>query len=246
MNGILDNFILPGEGTAEAIKNLGFKEQQVEPGVSRFMGHDKGVAYRFYVLAEYCEAQSKKTKKEVYDEIEMIEWMPDKYSRPVERVRLLPPELLALPEYEGDEPTGKYAESYIRFKKGLSASGTPLARWVDKNGKLMLSLADKAALEGANIFSVEQLAAQPRAKIEGKFSASIKEVFERAIQFINGAVAQAQGEKMAAELADERAKRQALEARLAALEASTIQSAAKKGGPKAKKAVVEDGEIKEG
>jgi hypothetical protein len=75
---------------------------------------------------------------------------------------------------------GLYFESYKRFKDGLSAPGLSLAKWG------VLPDVDVASLTHNGIFTVEQFAAMPRAKIEGKYPIEIIEAFDRAIQYVNG------------------------------------------------------------
>lgn len=179
LNGVLDNFVLP-EVATQALAKFNVRASEIDSGVSRFIsGHDKGVAFRFFVHPEYNAAKSKAAKYEVFDEIEMIEWMADTKCKPVERVRLLPPELLSVDEFTG-EPSGRYAEAYANFKKGLTAPGTPLTKWG------ILSDGEIATLNANQVWSVEQFAAMPRAKLEGKFPQEFHDYFERAVQFVNG------------------------------------------------------------
>lgn len=193
LNGILDNFVLPGVAH-DALAKMGVRATEIESGVSRFIsGHDKGVAYRFFVHTEYNATKSKAARYEVFDTEEMIEWLTDSKCKPTERIRMLPPELLSIDPFTG-EAGGRYAESYERFKKGMSAPGTSLGKWG------VLSDAEIATLNANNVFSVEQFAAMPRAKIEGKFPQEFKEYFERAVQFVNGKEGRFETDKQAAEI----------------------------------------------
>ena len=191
---IIDQFRLP-DGAAEAIKRNGMtKLVPLEDGVSRINGDDNGVAYRFYIHTEYNSHKSKAARYEVFDEVEMIEWLADKYNQPVEQVRFLPPELLSIDDT--GEAYGEYAETYERFKAGLSAPGTPLTKW----GVLTDGLV--ATLAASKIHSVEQFAAQPRERILKKFGqdSEIAQAFDRAIQYVNGKNARYQVDKVANEL----------------------------------------------
>jgi len=225
LNNILDQFALP-DVAVKALKAQNIREDVLEDGVSRFVsGHDKGLAYRFFVHTVYNPSKSKAAHYEVYDEIEMVEWLGvDRYSKPSERIRLLPPELLSIDEQTG-EVSGRFADSYERFKKGLAAPGTSLSKWG------VLSDGEIATLAHNGIFSVEQLASQSRDKIKSKFPADYVEYLDRAIQFVNGKenryAADAQAKEIM-ELAERNAK---LEQRLADLEAA----APKKGKPGRKK-----------
>lgn len=190
---LIDQFKLP-DGAAEAIKRNGMTNIPLEDGVSRIKGQHNGVGYRFYILTEYNKRKSDVAKYEVFDEIEMVEWAVDKYSYPVERVKFLPPDLLSIDDLGG--VYGEYAETYERFKAGLSAPGTSISKWGVLPDGLVASLA------ASKIFSVEQFAAQPRDKIYKKFGqdSEIAQAFERAIQFVNGKNSKFELDKVANEL----------------------------------------------
>lgn len=147
-----------------------------------FLAHDKGTSYRFYIHPIYNAQKSKIAKYERFDDITMIEWFVDKRNKPVEQVRFLPPELLALDE-EGRATGGRYAESYNRWLDGVKTPGLPLSKWG------VLSDSDVATLSSGGVFSVEQFASMPRAKVTGKYHTEIIEAFERAIQYVAGKIA---------------------------------------------------------
>ena len=173
----LDDYVLP-EGAAEDLRNAGvhLKALNGDRAVQVMAGHDRGVAFRFVEIAVKNEAASKKAKYLVYDRKELIEWLKSKRSKPVEELRFLPPELLYIDPDTG-EATGRYAAAYKRWKEGLTAPGLPLSKWG------VLDIADVAALVDAGIFSVEQFAAMPRNRINGRFRPSIVEAFEEAILY---------------------------------------------------------------
>lgn len=178
----LHQYNLPAEAV-EQIKKMSLQSVQVGDGVTRYLAHDRGVAYRFFVHEQYNWLKSEETKKKgknyaVFDSIEMIEWYKDKFCKPTERVKFLPPELIHITD--DGEVYGRFAESYKKWKEGLTAPGLPLNKWG------LLSDSDIATLNHAGIFSVEGFAAQPRGKIEGKFPESIIDAFERAIQYVHG------------------------------------------------------------
>lgn len=176
MNGVIDGFLLP-EGAREDILRSGAQMHSIGQDLAIMSGHDRGVAYRFFQHSEKNEAKSKAAKFIVMDTEDMIEWNKGKRNKPTEKVRFLPPELLFVDE--DGEVSGTMAESFRRYKQGLSAPGLPLSRWN------ALDNSQVAALSSLGIFSVEQFAAQPRNKIQGKFSQDIVEKFEEAIQFVN-------------------------------------------------------------
>lgn len=178
----LEQYNLPQEAV-EGIRRLNLQNVQVSDGVTRFLAHDRGVAYRFFVYEDYNKRKSDEQKKKgknygVFDSIEMIEWYKDRFCKPTERLRFLPPELLQITD--DGEVYGRYAEAYKKWKQGLTAPGLALNKWG------LLSDSDVATLNHAGIFSVEGFAAQPRSKVEGRFPESITEAFERAIQYVHG------------------------------------------------------------
>lgn len=174
----LDQFPLP-EVASQALREQGRQAKMLGDGVIDFIGHDRGVAYRFFNLIEHNKEKSKILGYEKYDEEICIEWLIDRKNKPVERIRLLPEEMLRF-DQDGEVVGGLYFESYKRFKDGLSAPGLSLAKWG------VLPDTDVASLTHNGIFTVEQFAAMPRAKIEGKYPIEIIEAFERAIQYVNG------------------------------------------------------------
>lgn len=201
LNGVLDNFIFP-EGAQAAIAKLNIKQQEIGPGISSFIsGHDEGVAFRFFIHTDYNATKSKAARYEVFDTIEMIEWLTDSKCKPTERVRLLPPELLSIDPYT-NEATGRFAEAYERFKKGMSMPGTLLSKWgAIPDGEI-------ATLNANHIFTVEQLASMPRKKLEGKFPKEFHEYFDRAVQFVNGKENRMEADKQAAEIMALQAERE--------------------------------------
>jgi hypothetical protein len=226
LNGILDNFILP-EGAAEAIAKQNLQSVQIEDGVTRLSGHDKGMAFRFFIHPEYQEVESKKKGYEVYKEVEMIEWLVDKNTKPTERVNLLPDGLLAK-DIRGNFVGGRYLEAYKRFKEGRKAPGLPLNKWG------ILSDSEVATLAHNNIFTVEQLAEQDRAVIASKFPQSYLEALDRAVTFVGSKQFVKDNEQNAKKMAELEEQNKALLERLSALEGkvsiSTTASKAKKTG----------------
>jgi len=224
---ILDEFPIP-EVAREALK--GMQSVEIEDGVSVFSGHDQGVAYRFFVHAEYNKQKSRSKGYEVFDEIEMIEWLRDKRTKPTEQVRFLPDALLEFND-EGQCISGRYSDSYNRFKEGRQAAGMPLSKWG------VLSEGECASLAKAGIFTIEQLAEQPRSKIESKYPVRFIEALERAIQWVYGQEARESAFETSNKVDELLAQNQVLQARLAEMEEKTGQDtlAAIKEKSKAKK-----------
>lgn len=175
--GILDNYNVPAVAQ-EAFRTGRYAPRTLDDGVQMYSGQDSGVAFRFFNHYEYNKAKSKLSKQEQYDHHEMIEWLRDRDHKPTEQVRFLPPELLEFDE-DGECIGGRYAESYRRFKSGLSAPGTPLSRWDAVHDGHIQTLAANG------IFSVEQLAATSRDKIRNKFGKEFEEILDRAVEHQN-------------------------------------------------------------
>lgn len=179
LNDIFSNYALP-QVAVDDLKRHQVQGRMVSDGVETFLPeNDKGLAYRFFVTTLENKARTKAVGLIRDDEVEMIEWIIDKDNRPTERVRMLPPELLEFDE-EGEVIGGKYKDSYLRFKQGAKSPGLPLTKWG------VLSDGDVSALARIGIFSVEQLAATPRGKIEGKFYQDVVDAFEKAIMYVRG------------------------------------------------------------
>lgn len=211
LGGFLDQFPIP-EVALEGMKSAGFRSQNLEDGVDIFLAHDKGISYRFFNHADYDKEASKKLKYEKFRNIAMIEWFVDKKTKPTERVNQLPRELLSFDE-EGNCIGGKYKDAYEAFLKGLNAPGLPLSKWG------VLDDAECATLAAAGVFSVEQLAALPRTRVEGKYPQEIVEAFERSIQYVNGKSARTENEKRDEEILKLKAESDAKDAAIKELQA---------------------------
>lgn len=176
---LLNQFNFPDVAREDFI-NKGLVAKQIAPMVNSYemQGSDRGVAYRFFIVPVKNEMKSEAADMEINDEVEMIEWFKDRKNRPTERVRFLPPQLLKFNK-QGECTGGLYQEAYLRFKKGLTASGLPLERWEK------LSIGQIATLKAEGIFTVEQFAALPKDRIEDRFPKDLKEAFYAAIHLVN-------------------------------------------------------------
>lgn len=209
-NGLLDQFELPEIARETLEAKFSAKPTGVN-GAEMFMAHDSGVALRFFHHQEYSKQLSKQLKYEKFVSVPMIEWFVDADTKICERVHFLPDELLCFERIVTDvlrsdgkeniEKTtfgecigGKLKESYDRFLKGVNSPGMPISKWG------VLGDSECATLAAAGIFSVEQLAAQPRSKIVGKYPQEFVEAFERAIQYVAGKIARDDSEKNASEI----------------------------------------------
>lgn len=141
-------------------------------------GHDKGIAYRFFLHKEKNQVKSDEFDLEINDEIEMIQWIKDKNFKPVERVRFLPPELLRFNK-KGECVGGQYAEAYKAWKAGRASAGLMLSQWP------RASIGQVGTLNSEGIFTVEQFAATPKDRIQGRFPEAFVELHKDAVQFVN-------------------------------------------------------------
>lgn len=205
---ILDQFDLSRfPGAEEHIRSNGLVQRRVDNIVSDFQidGHDRGVAYRFFITDVVNPAKTEATNSdfEINDDVEMIEFYVRKDHKPTERCRLLPPELLKFskqknPDGSRDCIGGIFKDAYLAFKAGRSSPGLELSRW----GRL--SLGQVATLNSAQIFTVEQFASMPRSRIEGVLPKEFVEAFESAIMFVNGQKGFEDVKKYAAEMLEQK------------------------------------------
>jgi len=210
INGILDHFNLPEEAE-KALRTQNLRQTNLGDGVSTYSGHDSGTAFSFDRVVVYNYERSRGKPIQLFDEIEVVRYYNDGFNHPVEQVRFLAPELLNFDREEvwgkdksgndkivkiiiGEAVSGKYLEEYKRFKAGLTAPGTALARWGVLSDNLVATLAAKS------VYSVEQLAAMPRGKIVGIFPQEIVEAHERAQQYVNEKSGRFEVEKQSAEI----------------------------------------------
>lgn len=188
----IDNYLLP-DGASEALRKQNRFVEDLGDGISRMSGHDRGVPFRFWIETVKNEEKSKAARIPMYDEIEMIEWTSDRYNKPTERVKFLPDGLLTF-DVDGECVGGRYQESFLRFKKGMKAPGLPLSKWGEMSDSEVATLAD------AGVYSVEQLAAMPRDKITSRYPQRFVDIFESAIQWVNGKQHRYQVEEQADEI----------------------------------------------
>lgn len=176
---LLDQFDFPQVAREDFISK-GLVQKALAPNVSEFQmaGHDKGLAYRFFLEPIKNEVKSEASDMEINDEVEMIQWFKDRKNKPVERARMLPKELLKFNKI-GECVGGQYQEAYLNFKKGLTSTGLPIDRW----GKL--TIGECATLKSEGIHTVEQFAALPKDRVEGRFPKNLVQAFNEAIHFVN-------------------------------------------------------------
>jgi len=227
---IINTFPLP-DVAVQDLQRREFNTQDLSPGVSVLSsGHHNGVSYRFFIHEERNSIKSEITGFPHYDKLEMVEWYVDDKTRPTEQVRFLPKELLRFDRFDGSCIGGLYKEAYDRFKAGIDAPGMPLRRW---------NVIDEGAvrsLEELGIFTVEQLAAQPRNKIESRFPANFRTYFQQAIEFVNGKDTREQTSKQAEQLLDVLKQNSELTAQMESLREQLSLLMAAQGEEKPKRA----------
>lgn len=176
---ILDQYDFPQVAREDFISK-GLIQKQIAPNVTEFQmsGHDKGLAYRFFIEPVENEVKSKAADMDMNDEVEMIQWFKDRKNKPVERARFLPKELLKFNKF-GECTGGLYQDAYLRFKQGLTTTGLPLERWNK------VSIGQVATLKSEGIHTVEQFAALSSDRVEGRFPKDLVQAFNQAVHFVN-------------------------------------------------------------
>ena len=196
MTNVYDNFALPIEAVQD-LQGIKTRETRLGDGVSMVEVARDIVPHRWVRIQVKNEVKSKAAKFPIKDDVIMCEWIIDKKNHPSEQAKFLPDELLAFDDY-GDPVGGAYLESYNRFLQGLAAPGLPLNRWG------VLSDAQVSSLADFGIFTVEDFASQPRARITGKFPVDYQEAFLEAIDYVQSRDSRTQSDKLANELAEQR------------------------------------------
>lgn len=188
-------------------------------------GHDKGMAYRFFVHQEKNQIKSEQFEMDIPDSIDMIEWIRDRDHKPTERVKLLPPQLLKFNK-AGECVSGAYKEAYLAWKNGLSAPGLSLGRWEKA------SQADVFTLSSQGIFTVQQFASLPRDRVIGRFPESLVKLFEEAIHYVNAQNPKVDIEAYANELLALKQERSKLTDKLEALTKTVEELSSQQAAPK--------------
>lgn len=215
----IENFYgsMPEEAVQD-ISRMGVESISLGNGVSRIemAGHDKGVAYRFFIHPVYNPTKSDDVGYEVFDDIEMIEWLVDRKLKPTEQIRHLPPELLKW-NRQGELVGGRYKEGYDSWKTGKEAVGTPLRRWG------LLTDGQVASLEAEGIYTIEQYAELDRSKIASRYPDEFLEAHDRAEKWLNARAHNEEKSEMTDRLKKAEAENAAMAERLAALEAKLLE-----------------------
>jgi len=174
-------------------------------------GHDRGIAYRFDIVAQYNPVKSDQAGFEVFDEEEVCFRYIDRKNIIPMPVKNCPPEFLRF-NRQGELVGGRYAEAYKAWKAGAKTPGLQLRKWG------VLNNAEVATLEAEGIYTVEQWAEYPMARIVGRFPDEFVEAHKRAQQWVAGRALQEQAQAQVEENAALKAKNVELEKRLASLE----------------------------
>lgn len=178
----LDNFPLP-DGAHEALKRHGTVSHKLGDGIERITGHDRGVAFRIFPGQVLNQLRTDLAGGiPMYDEIEMIQFFNDKFTRPV---------FILTKEHKR-----KYKVEYERYLAGKEAVGLPLERWGQ------CTSAEAATFASQNIFTVEQLAACPDSRIRGRFPTNFVVLYEAAIKWVAGQSGRFELEKTTEKMAD--------------------------------------------
>lgn len=168
-------FDLP-EGAMQAIIENGYKLVDMNDGVSRMSGHDKGVGYKFLTIQERDEMKSREMGFDVPRKIPVIQWFKDRKTKPMEMIKELPEGLLRFNKL-GECVGGRYKEAYDRFLEGQDAEGLSLNRWTDASDS------DVFTLTNSGIHTVEQFAELKRERVQDLFGGYFNELWEKAVAF---------------------------------------------------------------
>lgn len=164
----------------------------------QFSGHDRGLGFKFFTHADENKMKSELCGMEINDEIEMIQWFKNKKEQPVERVHMIPDQVLKFKKKQietkvGDKIErqmvtvfplecigGSLKEDYLRWKQGLQSLGLELSRWNK------LTVGQVKTLQSEGIYTVEQFAAMPEDRIVGRHGIpkDLVEAYRAAINFL--------------------------------------------------------------
>ena len=207
----LQSFNLPA-GAVEAIAKNGYKIVDMNDGVSRMSGHDKGVSYKFLNIPVRNEQKSKEAGFDIPDQIEHIQWFVSRRTQPIERVSELPEALLKFNNL-GECVGGRYQQEYLRFKEGLSCEGLQLSRWPEASDSDVFSLASQG------VFTVEQLASMKRDRVHDLFGGYFDELYEKALAYANKGEDSSKTAEMAETIVELKKQLAKMEARISEQEA---------------------------
>lgn len=219
-NGIEQFLHAMPQEAREDISRLGVESVSIGDGVSQIMmaGHDRGVAYRFFMHPVYNKTKSDELGYEVFEEKELIEWTIDRKNRPNEYVEFLPQALLQK-NRDGDVIGGRYKDAYLAWKSGKSAPGTSLRKWG------LMSDAMVASLEADGLFTVEQFSELDRSRVTSKYPQEFIDAYDRAGQFLAAQQVKASTGEMAERLKKVEEEKAELLERLSRLEAAVEKKA---------------------
>lgn len=201
---IINQFQFPAEAL-EDFQRMGMTQRVLRSdnaGVVsefQFCGHDRGIPFMFDIYVDKNGIKSEDAGIEINDEIEIIRWHVGKGRKPVERVHMLPEQLLKFKKVKvttkvGDRMEsqmvtkfplecigGQYMPEYLRWKQGLGSQGLELSRWNK------LTLGQVKTLQSEGIYTVEQFAAMDKQRVEDPhFPRSLKEAYQHAVHFVAG------------------------------------------------------------
>lgn len=245
---LINQFNFPAEARAD-FDAMGLTQKKISSNSNgsvteySLSGHEKGVGYRFFIHAVKNEIKSQEADLEINDDIQMVEWFKNKKEKPVERVHLLPEQLLKFRKKKNPTTNqmevvfplecvgGAYADDYKRWRAGLTGTGLELSRWNK------VTVGQVKTLNSEGVFTVEQFASMDRSAVEARFPKDLQKAFQDAVHFCNAqepiAGIKEQADKVLAleqELSKERDARASMERRLAAMEAGDVKR--KPGRPK--------------
>lgn len=202
---------------------VGYKETGAVGVAQAVFGNDKDIGIRFFIHALHRPAKSAAVGYEVFEDVEMVEFHIDQFTKSTRIVT------------EFDKK--KYADLYDRFQRGLGSKGTLIEGWS------IASPSDKAMLIHQGFITVDQLAECPDSRLE-KMPPTSSELREKARQHVKAQSGKIEAEKLGDVILELQRKVAALADENTSLKDTLLGTAAKKK-TKAKKEIVQEIENQE-
>lgn len=244
---------IAGAGFTDAAQTI--QRQNLKPveqnGISTYAGEDRGVPFRFFIHTYRNEEKSRREGYRISDEVECIEWLKSKYSRPTAMLRPghIPTELLDFEEWSipfeveydanGFEVATKenraLKNEYFQKLRELRPVGGLLfeayTRWkegrdapgtaLERWDAVQLGEGDIATLKDNGVYTVEMLAAVSPDKLR-KWPDHYREIQEQSVEWLNKQEYMQRTQEEIAKLGDLKGLLEKYEARNAELEAKLL------------------------
>lgn len=224
----------------EGIATRGIQTENLGNGVDLLSGHNKGLAYRFFILPVYNIQKSRISGFEEFDEVECIQHFVTSKHKPTCRVIDLTEDRLRF-NIRGEPVGGLYFDAYKRWKAGVKMGGTSLDKWD------ILTPSVVATLNSEGIFTIEQFASRDETWVRNLFKGRQEfiEAFERAVQHVASRDLTIRNKEQADKLFALTEENRKLRERIEALEANQNKQMLPAPAASAQVNIVKDGVIVE-